>query len=88
MCVLRVSTSVLFIFAVVSFNQGSSQSVSRTFNAANQNQQLCEDVLAVNNQVLEDREVFNVSIAATGDSAVQLPRVPTSVVVFDDDGMF
>lgn len=55
-----------------------------TFTVDNQDSPLCADVFAVNNEVVENMERFNVSIT-TEDPAVQLPRITTSLVVFDDD---
>jgi hypothetical protein len=50
----------------------------------NQDQLLCVSLLAVNNEVLENTQVFNVTIT-TADLAVQLARNTSSLVVFDDD---
>ena len=64
--------------------RGEDSNADLTFTIDNQGESLCVDVLAVDNQVLENLEVFNVSIA-TNDSAVDVPRVLISLVVFDDD---
>ena len=58
--------------------------MNQTFTATNQDEPLCEDVLAVNNEVLENMQLFNVTLT-TADSAVLLSRVTSSLVVFDDD---
>ena len=59
-------------------------SANLIFTEENQNQPLCATVFAKNNQILENLEVYNVSIT-TEDSAVVLPPMPTSILVFDDD---
>ena len=50
----------------------------------NQNGPLCVEVFAVNNEVLENRETFSVSISSS-DRSVRLMGNSTSLVVFDDD---
>ena len=59
-------------------------SANLIFTEENQNESLCATVFAKNNQILENLEVYNVSIT-TEDSAVVLPPMPTSILVFDDD---
>ena len=68
---------------IVQFGAGES-SVDQTFTVENQNSPMCVEVLAVNNQIVESREIFTVSLT-TNDLAVQLPRMTSSLVVFDDD---
>ncbi len=75
--------NLIFIFCTVLF-RGEDSSTDQTFTVDNQNDPQCVDVFAVNNQILENMEIFNVSIS-TEDASVLLPRLPTSIVVFDDD---
>ena len=69
----------------VVYFEGEVSSLDQVFTEENQNSSLCETVSAENNEIFEDIGVYNVSIS-TRDTAVELSPVPTSILVFDDDG--
>ena len=65
--------------------EGRISSANLIFTEDNQNQPLFATVFPENNQIFENLKVYNVSII-TEDSAVVLPPMPASILVFDDDG--
>ena len=65
--------------------EGRVSSINQIFTEEDQNRLLCETVIAENNPIFQNSEVYNVSIS-TEDSAVILSPARTSILVLDDDG--
>lgn len=61
-----------------------AREIDMTFGVDNQNEPLCAEVHPMNNEVVDNREAFAISITSD-DISVDLPVNPTSLLVFDDD---
>lgn len=80
---MGIATRRIFLHYIVLFS-GAGNTADLTFTPENQNDTVCVEVFAVDNNVLENRETFTVLAVSEEDTAVQLPS-PTTLAVFDDD---
>ncbi len=71
-----------YIFIVSFF--GGAEVVEVTFTEENQGERVCMELFALNNQVLENQEVFEVSLTSS-DPSVVIRTGRKSLVIFDDD---
>lgn len=78
-----VTLTVTFYSVTVLFG-AVAREIDMTFDVDNQNEPLCAEVHPMNNEVVDNREAFAISITSD-DISVEFPVNPTSLLVFDDD---